>query len=61
MRLPVERLDLAIRGMPKTPREAAGSVGGIGAPELDMVKKLYLEPIGFWVGSDKVLKPNIKA
>ena len=42
----------------KSPRESAGRVGSIGAPELDVVEAVNLKAVRFRVGSDEVCETN---
>ena len=45
---------LGNNGHAQTPGEAAGQIGGVGGPELDMVEPLDTETIGHGVGAQEV-------
>jgi len=42
----------------ESPGEAGGGVGGVGAPELDVVETVHLETVRFRVCSDEVFETN---
>lgn len=49
---------LGHEGHAKAPGEAAGGVGGVGAPELHVVEPDHPEPVGSRVDPDEVLEPD---
>lgn len=45
-------------GHAEAPGEATGGVGGVGAPELDVVEPADGEAVGFWVRPDEVVEAH---